>query len=160
MPFWFYFDRIGVYNPFTMYMRVLELPCSMLAPHCLTVHGFGSSLMFLGIKEPSSLYPIYFSVVVLWLTTSPSNIAFIILKLIVHLPLVPWSMLAWTCIGNDINHLQHSILILGCSTMFLHGSPLLIQLVDRVHLWYMGSTKIRWLSQACSELGKMGSTSG
>ena len=73
--------------------------------------------------------------------------------LIVHPPLIPWSMFAWSCIGNDINRIQHSILFLWPYAMYPHDNTLLDQISWSNSSLIHGFHRIRWWSQVCSELG-------
>ena len=106
----------------------------------------------LGIKDPSSSWPIYFSIVVLWVGDSLISRALMISDLIVHPPLIPWSMLAWSYSGSDINRRQHSILLPGPSAMYPHDNPLRDPNSWLDSSLIHGFHRISWLSQAGSDL--------
>ena len=109
-------------------MRALELPCSLLSvPHWLATHGLVSYRVVTYLLESSIPPPrclTTFSIVILELVTSPSNRAFTIFDLIVHPPIIPCSMLAWSYNDNDMNSLQHSMLFVGPFAMLPQDNPL------------------------------------
>ena len=107
----------------------------------------------LGITEPSSLFPIHVYIIVLRLATSQSNSVFTISNLICHPPLMPWSILSWSCSDSDINHLQHSILFVRPFLMLPHDNPLLQPISLPDPSWIHGFHMMRRLSLAGSELG-------
>ena len=100
--------------------RIVVFNVSASFSHISWPSILSSGSLPLGIKKPSSK-PIHFPIIVLWLAVSLRNRALMISDLIVHPPLIPLSMLAWSCIENDINHLQHSILFPGPSTIWNLG---------------------------------------